>query len=229
MIGCDMHNAGTVHPEWQNTRVGDRVRMYPEGSGPPPYTVARIVPGQAFIAGHSTGQGGVPATVTPQTEWSDTWAFILQPVSENSTRLIIRSRSTYADPTMSAIMTAVEPGYFIMERGMLSGIKERAERAAGLAANYTAADGWSAAFLLLAFVGLVAYLFLGRWPDKLIVAPTGALLWETTLFFGYPSVLIAAAMGVVAILALTWKFLPIPIRRHAVFPIRRHAVFPTSV
>jgi hypothetical protein len=147
LIGCDMHNAVRVLPELQNTSVGDRVRMYPEGSGPPPYTVARIVPGQAFIMGHSTEPGGVPSKVTPQTRWSETWAFILQPVNDNSTRLIIRTRSTYADPLLSAIMSAIAPGYFIMERGMLFGIKERAERAAGLPADSTAADGWGAALL----------------------------------------------------------------------------------
>jgi hypothetical protein len=52
LIGCDMHNADTIIPAFQNTGMGDKVRMYPEGSGPPPYTVAKIVPGQALIAGH---------------------------------------------------------------------------------------------------------------------------------------------------------------------------------
>src|SRR5215217_6835671 len=54
MIGCDMHNADQIVAAWQNTGVGDRVRMYPAGSGPPPYTVAALVPEQAFILGHST-------------------------------------------------------------------------------------------------------------------------------------------------------------------------------
>lgn len=206
-IGCDIHNADRIVPEWQNTSVGDRLRIYPEGSGPPPYTVAKIVPGQALIAGHSTEPGGVPGKVTPQTEWSDTWAFILQPVDENSTRLIIRSRSTYSDPTMRAIMGAVEPGYFIMERGMLFGIKERAERAAGIPANYTAADGWGAAFLLAALAGLVAYLFMGRWPHKLAVLPLGSALWVAALYFGYPSPVVAAEVALAVVLALVWALL----------------------
>jgi hypothetical protein len=145
--------------------------------------------------------------VTPQTSWSDTWAFILQPIDENSTRLIIRSRSTYADPTMSAIMSVVEPGYFIMERGMLYGIKERAERAAGLPAGYTAADGSNAILLLASLVVMVAFLFLGRWPFKLAILPAGVVFWMLALFFGYPSPVVAAVSAVAALTALVWSYL----------------------
>lgn len=209
LIGCDIHNSDTIVSAWQDTTVGDRVRMYPEGSGPPPYTVARIIPGQALILGHTTDPGGVPDTVTPRTEWSDTWSFILQPINEQSTRLIIRGRSTYSDPTMSAIMSAIAPGYFLMERGMLSGIKERAERAAGLQSNATAADGWGAAFLVIALLGLATYLFVGRWPQKLVVLPVGSAIWLMALFFGYPSPLVAALIALMALAALVWTYLPI--------------------
>ena len=221
LIGCDMHNSDTIVSAWQDTAVGDRVRMYPEGSGPPPYTVARIVPGQALILGHTTEPGGVPSTVTPQTQWGETWSFILQPINEQSTRLIIRGRSTYSDPVMGAIMSAVAPGYFLMERGMLSGIKERAERAAGLQSNATAADGWGAAFLLSALLGLVAYLFAGRWPQKLVILPLGSAIWVLALFFGYPSAVIAALIALMALAALVWNYLPIHASASA--PIRAAA------
>jgi hypothetical protein len=178
--------------------------------------VAALLPGQALILGHSTEPGGVPSQVTPQTAWGDTWAFILQPVNEQQTRLIIRSRATYADPTMRTIMTIVGPGYFIMERGMLVGIKERVERAAGIAATYTAADGWSVAFLLLALAGLVAATFRGRWPHKLILVPLGTALWVATLFVGFPSFPIAAGVALLIIGALVWDYFPVHTRRPAV-------------
>ncbi len=207
LLGCDMHNADTIVPAWQNTQVGDPIRMYPEGNGAPPFTAAEIIPGQALVTGHTNDPGGVPAQVTPQTEWNSTWSFILQPIDADSTRLLIRSRSIYADPVLNTIMTAVEPGAFIMERGMLQGIKERAERAQGLQVNYTASDGWSIAFLLLAFLGLTAYVFAGRWPQKLYIAPLGAILWLAAVFFGYPSLIFAALIALAAIVALIWNYL----------------------
>ncbi len=211
LIGCDMHNANRVIAELQNTVVGDRVRMYPEGSGPPPYTVAAIVPGRALILGHSTEPGGVPDKVTVETEWAETWAFVLQPADDddgNSTRLIIRGRSTYTDPVMSAVMSVVEPGYFLMERGMLFGIKERVERTAGIEANYTAADGWGLAFLVAAFAGLLVYLFVGRWSDKLYLFSVGSMVWMAALFFGYPSLFVAvfAVLNVLVIFLFNYVF-----------------------
>ncbi len=64
------------------------------------------------------------------------WAFILQPSGETTTRLIIRFRSTYlfSLPNFLVNQALLEPIHFIMERKMLLGIKERAERAAG---NFT--------------------------------------------------------------------------------------------
>jgi hypothetical protein len=207
LLGCDIHNADRIVPEWQDTAVGDRVRIYPEGSGPPPYTVAEIVPGTALVTGHSTDPGGVPDQVTPQTQWSDTWAFILQPVDERSTRLIVRARSSYQDPVMRAVMAVIEPGYFLMERGMLAGIKARAERAAGAPSEYTAADGWSVGLLLAALAALALYLFVGQWPHKLAIFPLAATLWTLALFFGFPSPLLAGASTLVALAALASTYL----------------------
>ncbi|MEP6776317.1 MAG: hypothetical protein ABJA50_12050 [Chloroflexota bacterium] len=70
--------------------------------------------------------------------------------------------------------------------------KERAERAAGLQSNATAADGWGAALLLIALLGLVTYLFVSRWPQKLVILPLGSAIWVMALFFGYPSPVVAA-------------------------------------
>jgi hypothetical protein len=66
----------------------------------------------------------------------ESWgAFVLVPREDGTTRLIVRTRSS--DPaTPLGITTAwigllvFEPAHFIMERGMLLGVKARAERAA---------------------------------------------------------------------------------------------------
>jgi hypothetical protein len=57
-------------------------------------------------------------------EWFDTWTFILEPVDANTTRLIARSRNA----KNVAWMRIIEPGFFIMESGMLRGIKVRVEK-----------------------------------------------------------------------------------------------------
>jgi hypothetical protein len=89
--------------------------MCPGESGPVPFEVALIEPNSAIVIGHY--ENG---------EWSDTWHFILIPQADGTTRLILRSR----DAKEGWFWDAMRPGEFIMVRGMLLGIKERAEHLA---------------------------------------------------------------------------------------------------
>jgi hypothetical protein len=123
LIGCDIHNADRIVPEWQNLQPGDPVRIYPEGNGPPPFRVAQVRPGEALILGH---QADV-TTYDPAGEWTDTWQFVLQPVDDTHTRLLIRTRTAHYTP----LFRAIAPGVFMMERGMLRGIRDRAEAGSG--------------------------------------------------------------------------------------------------
>jgi hypothetical protein len=82
--------------------------------------VAAILPERALILGHH------PTTAEERAlsgEWFSIWSFVLEPVDDNTTRLIVRGR----DAQKLAWMSIIEPGVFVMERGMLLGIKERAE------------------------------------------------------------------------------------------------------
>jgi hypothetical protein len=116
MIAYPQTNADRIHPEWQGLKIGDPVRLCPEGSGPLPYQAAEIIPDQALIVGHQEADG----------RWVDSWAFVLQPAGDGTTRLIARSRTTLT----GGIWDVIHPGVFIMERGMLLGIKEQAEKLA---------------------------------------------------------------------------------------------------
>jgi hypothetical protein len=69
VLGADIHNVDRIYPEWQNLKVGDRVRMYREGSGPPPYEVAALEPERALVLGHRLGD--------QPTLWGESWAFVL--------------------------------------------------------------------------------------------------------------------------------------------------------
>ncbi|RPI30736.1 MAG: hypothetical protein EHM70_13150 [Chloroflexota bacterium] len=111
ILQCELINADRIHPEWQDLKAGDKVKMCPgEDWGPPAYEVALIEPNQALVIGHQ--ENGA---------WSDVWQFILVPQTGGTTRLILRSR----DMKSGGIWNVIRPGEFIMVRGMLLGIKER--------------------------------------------------------------------------------------------------------
>jgi hypothetical protein len=58
-----------------------------------------------------------------------TWAFVLDPITPMATRLIVRVRANFKPETLRlAVPVLLEPIHFLMERGMLQGIKRRAEQ-----------------------------------------------------------------------------------------------------
>ena len=114
LVGCEMHNADRIIPEYQRLEVGDKVRLVPEGRDLY-FNVAAIEPGTAIILA-----GEDPPT---------TWAFIIESNEDNSTRLLVRWRQGYK-PTLGNIIMwrfVTDPITFVMERKLLQGIKLRAE------------------------------------------------------------------------------------------------------
>jgi hypothetical protein len=112
MIQCPQTNADRIHEEWQGLKPGDKVLMCPDENMPPAFEVAMAEP-NLIVLGHQ--ENGV---------WSDVWQFIFLPQADGTTRLVLRSR----DVKEGWIWDVIRPGEFIMVRGMLLGIKERAER-----------------------------------------------------------------------------------------------------
>ena len=114
LVGCEMQNAERILPEHQYLLVGDKIRLS-KGEGTPYFVVKAIKPGRAIVLG-----GDDPPT---------TWAFVLEPTNENSTRLIIRFRQQYVPSLGNTIAWRIftDPITFVMERKMLQGIKLRAE------------------------------------------------------------------------------------------------------
>ncbi len=120
-FGLGMHSADTILPEFQDLAVGDAQQLGDKG---PVLRVAVLDPEKALVLRSDDGS------------W--VWAFALVPDGA-STRLISRNR--IAVPGGSAVTRALyeyfmEPGSLVMERKMLLGIKQRAERTAcGLIPN----------------------------------------------------------------------------------------------
>lgn len=113
LLQCPIVNADRLHPEWQTVNVGDPVRMCPGEAGPPPYIVAAFEKEQYMIWGHRAADG----------TWNDIYQFVLLPTGAAETRLILRSRSN----SVGWIWDVLEPGFCLMESGMLQGIQQRAE------------------------------------------------------------------------------------------------------
>ncbi len=134
LIGCKLHSADRIVPEWQTLRAGDNVRLGPKGY--PLFKVTAVEPGRTLILAaadprtEKTTQFQEPM---PETYMVYHWVFTLLDQPDGSTRLLTRMRMDY-HPTdfTNWLMWRIfmEPINFVMERRMLLGIKARAEASA---------------------------------------------------------------------------------------------------
>jgi hypothetical protein len=118
LIGDDIRNADRIHPEWQHLKQGDLVRAtqpdYLGGRfGDLGWRVTGLVPGRAIIL--------------------ENWgAFVLHPVDAHTTKFFVRTRGE-GTPSLAAVLLGpinafvFEPAHFIMQRGMMLGVRDRAE------------------------------------------------------------------------------------------------------
>ena len=115
LLGLGVHSADEILPEFQDLAIGDALRL---GAHGPTLRVAVLESARCLVLQSDDGN------------W--VWSFFLVPDARGS-RLISRNR--IATPGASRLARAfntfvMEPGSLIMERKMLLGIKERAERCA---------------------------------------------------------------------------------------------------
>ena len=125
---ADMHNADRINPQWQTRGVGDTVWLARKDR----YRGT----GRVLIAAYESGHAMV--LVSPRDyekllqsgpPIDGAWTFILDPEGVNASRLIMRSRGRLSGLLKRAFDYFIfDPAHFIMERGMLLGIKKRVER-----------------------------------------------------------------------------------------------------
>ncbi|MGZ8782373.1 MAG: SRPBCC family protein [Gaiellaceae bacterium] len=108
LLGLDMHSADRVLPEFQHPQVGDTL-----GYGKNRMRFERVEPGRVLVTRSEDGN------------W--VWSFVLDE-HDGKTRLISRNRFRLPSLTARIGMIPMEPGSLVMERKMLRGIKQRAER-----------------------------------------------------------------------------------------------------
>ena len=110
LLGLDMHSADQVMPEFQHPEIGDGF-----GFGANRMSYAIVEPERVL------------AIRSADCNW--VWTFILEEQS-GKTRLISRNRFRLPKLKDKLAMIPMEPGSLVMERKMLLGIKQRAERLA---------------------------------------------------------------------------------------------------
>ncbi len=119
-IGAQVTNAEQIVPEWQSRHVGELVRSVPPNwmggrfGSDLGWKVLELIPGQAIVL---EGWG----------------SFTLLSVNDSTTRMLIRTRGPGLPSIGSVVVSPLgllvfEPAHLIMERRMLLGIQERAER-----------------------------------------------------------------------------------------------------
>jgi hypothetical protein len=120
LLGLDMHSVDHILPEFQHPEVGDTLGL-----------------GSNRMRLELVESGHVLAWRSKDGNW--VWTFVLEE-QDGSTRLISRNR--FRLPTLAARigMLPMEPGSLVMERRMLRGIKERAERLASATPDGSSRD-----------------------------------------------------------------------------------------
>ena len=113
LLGIDIENTDRILPEYQQLEPGEFVGLNQKGEG---LRAREVQPGRFLVL-----------------QWEpakSTWAFGLYPV-DGRTRLVSRNRLPGSGPLFwLGMLLLMEPGSLVMERKMLQGIKERAERRA---------------------------------------------------------------------------------------------------
>lgn len=108
LFAADMHNAESIVPEYQNLKVGDRLSFQRNG---PSTVVTLIKPERTLVLGAG-------------------WTFATIPMDSVTTRFIVRYPYDRIESIAHGLYyhSIFEPAHFVMEVGMMLGIKQRAER-----------------------------------------------------------------------------------------------------
>lgn len=132
LFGCVMPRVERIVPEWQDRTLGDIVWLARADRyhGEARQKVIRLDRGRVLALASPADWGRL---VRHEASRGGTWTFILVPIDQAHTRLVVRSRGPEAPSVLGRLFWVMgfEPAHFIMERRMMLGIKLLAERTRG--------------------------------------------------------------------------------------------------
>jgi hypothetical protein len=203
LVGCEMPTADVLRPDRQAWRIGDKLWMYPphRADGVGFATLRSYVPGRALgFATHAVGSSSNAG--------DGSWTYVLQPLGDGRTRLLIRGRGARGRSLLGVAFdrAVFEPVHFVMERRMMIGIKQLVEQGdRHRAANHVHVLLWMATFALFV-AAAVLVLRRDEWLRPLTAFVATGVVFEV-LTLGQPPIAVGLLL-VAAASALLW-----PVRR----------------
>jgi hypothetical protein len=122
-------SANEIQPNWQGLAVGDFV---PDGPAETEcgFTVLDLEPNRHLVL-HSTSHLPISWRLQGRAAVDWTWAFVLEPAGEGTTRFTFRWRALTRPWWLRVLAwVLIVPADAVMSRGMLRGVASRAERTA---------------------------------------------------------------------------------------------------
>lgn len=111
-------DTSVIRPEWQHLEVGDLMRTNRDiGGKPMGWPVAAVEPGRSLVVASKSMPAG-------------TYAFVIDPIDADTSRLIVRDRAHWKWTEWPFAALIYEPLHAYMETGLISGVRRRAEAAA---------------------------------------------------------------------------------------------------
>jgi hypothetical protein len=117
LLQSGIPDTSEIRPEWQHLEVGDLMRTNRDiGGKPMGWPVVAVDPGRSLV-------------VTSKSMPAGTYAFVIEPIDEGSSRLIVRDRAHWKRSEWPFAALVYEPLHAYMETGLISGVRRRAESA----------------------------------------------------------------------------------------------------
>jgi hypothetical protein len=192
-VGCDVHSADRILPRYQQPlRVGEKVvRMCRYAPHNP---VAAFAPGRALVLAATTDSAAALTAGRP----TSTWAFIVEPVDRDTSRLIVRTRDSN---TATQIQGPIQ---YVMQRRTMVGIKERAEGSGSSIIDTLEPVLWLVAAGILVIGALRAIFQRDVWRRPLYVAAAAAVVLPWLMFW-QPPILVGIVADGLLLAALVWS------------------------
>jgi hypothetical protein len=131
MVGCNIHNADRIIPEFQQLAVGEEIKLHPQGPG---YPVAIVENERVIVLYGDTRTGNSPLPIETESGnyFASMWIFFIEKIDDRKTRFITRFKSDYGPGFKNKMFYGkclVEPVSTVMQKKMLKGMKKKAELA----------------------------------------------------------------------------------------------------